>query len=549
MTSANREIVVNPLERAVSTDIMRGQNFSACVLAEILRAMTDTNFQNDDVLAGGGYAQTLFQGNPLDGQILGGFVFSPTNAGTGATVGPGVACVYDPDSTQSSDDSQFKMVDDPGTSLLALTPNAGPGIRIDVVEMARVQPDNVIETESRDVFNTVTGIFGAATVTKVTQGQFQYRIRVGTQGFGWPGTAQGWLPIAVLSVPSGTTTWDTVTIWDVRPLVTDSVFGLANLQQNMPRRTKLLHSTFIDSGSSIFQLNGIIEATLGRYRLGGQLRRGSPGTDYNQAYVDFTDTANQESGMSLALVGSHLVFMYLIKPFGLPRWARYTDAAGGPRTARSPRGIPLLSFIKPSHVLGTAQGPITFPSIFGFGSTQAQSYEAVCVGALTYGRGSLNGEVTSGKWTSCITPPTSQAPSSYTPNATNPTAINFTLTENTDYPAGATRLRLLFAMTVIPNVLSGGQVGYQIFPVLHLGTDTTHQPAFYFLDAQNVQGTSSDIQYLSWTIEVEVPNTYPAAPTNPAYTATFILANGNAFPTGWAGPIVPSLQVVGWQME
>src|SRR5215472_13802375 len=172
MSSGDKNLVVNPLERALSTDINRLQAVLAASEQELFRAMFNTPMGTDDLDAGGLYNPNGAQGAPSLAEVVGGLLFQVTNASAASSVTAGVVMMFDPDAVTSSDDSQYKKVVDPGTTSvltpsIALTANASGSTRIDVVEAARVQPDTVIETDSRDVFNTVSGSFTAATVNKI----------------------------------------------------------------------------------------------------------------------------------------------------------------------------------------------------------------------------------------------------------------------------------------------------------------------------------------------------------------------------------------------
>ncbi len=164
MSSGQKELIINPLERAVSTDIMRGQNFAGAMFSEFMRALLNTSMGSDDVQAGAQWLQRTSQGNPAWAQVISGFLFAPTGGGTASAISAGTLMMFDPDASPSTDDSQYKLVEDPGTSSAltastALTPNASGSLRIDVLECARVQSDTILETDNRDVFNTVTGLF------------------------------------------------------------------------------------------------------------------------------------------------------------------------------------------------------------------------------------------------------------------------------------------------------------------------------------------------------------------------------------------------------
>ena len=524
MSSGLKQLIVNPLERAISNDIMRAQSFSGAMLQELLRAALNTTIGADDANAGGLYIPNTTQGNPVSAQIYSGLLFAPSIGGTGATVSAGVVSLYDPDTSPSTDDSQYKLVEDPGTSLLSLTQNSSGSIRIDIIECSRVQPDNIIETDSRDIFNTVTGLFAAATVNKVSLAQLQYRIRTGAPGSGFPGTAQGWLPLAVASVPTGTTVWDTVTVWDVRPLISDNISVFSSLWQTLPRRTKLLYSSS-NNGSTNHIVNGVVELNFGTntpFRIGGNLRRGSPGTDAST--IDFSDSSNQEASINLS--GSGLAFYYLMLPFNLPRWARYTGFTSGSRIPRSPRGIPVLSRVAPEAVIGNPSGAITLPAVYGFNG--AATGNAICYGATSFSSGVLGGQVTSAGKTN-LALPLNGGFSSF--NNTTGKGL-FTLTENSQFPAGATRVRLRLTMELIAST-SGLPYSICVQPIIQIsiaGSDAT-QFSTAVPDGKEIYlgGGGNQPTTLIWNFEIELPNAYPNGVQNTPYDVNVTLTNGNPY--------------------
>jgi hypothetical protein len=381
MSSGEKQLIVNALERALSSDVMRLQSFSAAQTNEFLRGLFDTGQGTDDLDAGALVQPNSIAGTPSAGEIITGFLLAPTAGGTSCSVGvvagaPNVLFILDPDTSPNPDDSQYKFINDPGTSSLSLTPNSSGSTRIDVLECARVQPDTIIETDNRDIYNTVTGTFGAATVNKVSIAQLQYRIRQGTPASGYPAAVQGWLPLYVLSVPTGTTTWDTVCIWDVRPLVNDRQFGVSPLTQSFNSLGRCIFSESPQAGGeqSDITVTGLVEATLAGRRVGGQLRRGSPGTD--SASLAIGPTTQDNVAASTAFVTGGWVYLYLACPFGLPRWARFTDGPSG-RVPRSPRGMPIVSTVAPV-VNGTPVSAIPLPPSTGLGGTVST---AICVAA------------------------------------------------------------------------------------------------------------------------------------------------------------------------
>lgn len=511
MSSGLKQLIVNPLERALSTDIMRAQSFSGAMLQELLRSFMNTAIGTDEIQSAGLDIVVSTQQAPSSAQIFSGLMFQPIIGGTSSVVTQGVVSLLDPDTTPSTDDSQYKLVEDPGTSALTLTANVSGSVRIDIVECARVQPDNIIETDSRDIFNTVTGLFAAATVNKVSLAQMQYRIRTGGNGSGYPGALAGWLPLAIISVPSGTSTWDTCTVWDVRPLVTDRPISLSTASLQFPRRKKLEYSSH--SGTGV--LNGICEVDAGNIRLGGQLLRGSPETSTNQdfPYIDFTDAQNQEAGFSVAS-GTGLAYLYYLQPQGLPRWARYQNASGSPgtyRLPRSPRGIPIISKVAP-YDSGVASAAITPPTTWGFAGSAFAG--GVCFGAIGYTGGALQSAISSDGWQSTqITQQQQQTAAG--PGYTFPGPFNYT------YPWGAKRIRIQLSLSFTINPGVGGFVANLIplQPVLTITSGGDTQTLT--LEEKLFPNTYAYTNLGQWSpFEIELSQQFPQLSTQTALNIT-----------------------------
>jgi hypothetical protein len=542
MSSAGEELVVNPLERALSGDIMRLQNFQQKYLSEMLRALIDTGTGTDDTAAGAYALQNVTQGNPAHAEVLSGLLFTPGVGVASSVVGPGWVSMFDPDAVPSTDDSQYKSLLDPGTTStltpsIALTPNSSGLIRIDVLECARVQPDNIIETDSRDVFNTVTGTFAAASVNKVTQGQLQYRIRLGTPGAGFPGTALGWMPIAVMSVPTGTTVWDTVTVWDVRPLIGDRVYTPWKTTRALPNYVRLDFSTNTATAGQ-YRVNGCVDvaAPLGERRLGGWLERGSPGTDF-AGYVDLYDPANQESGYSFP---AGLSYIYLVTMFGLPRWARYTDASFSIRQPRSPRGILVVSATPPIHWTGGQSAGIQLPAVYGFGS--AVSTAGVCIGAVVQTSGSTFSSLLSSNKAQMTAAP---GPSYISVNANSGFSggvITFTLKENIHFPAGAKRIKcaVAFDMTIPGTNQVFQQVSFSLENTLDAsgldGWFGTSDLVFFY----NPSGSPATDNALFQTDWMPLQTGYPLLSAAQHYTLTAQVSSIDA-------SVTPVCQILGWE--
>jgi len=395
MSTGMKEILQNPSERALSDDINRLQRFKAFDIAETWRAILDTYQGTDDFDAASNDVQTFTQNSPVSGMILSGLRVVP-QIGAGVLsilVDPGVGFLYDPDVPANPDESQYKFVNDPGISTpgtLLMTANGAGSTRIDVVECARVPAPgfSVLEVDNRDIFDQVSGLFTAQSVNKVLAGRLQFRVRAGVAGAGFPGTSPGWMPLAVASVPAGANTCDAVTFWDVRPLAADRIFAPFNISIDIPKLTPN-YLTIDTSIGGQARLQGTFEVTLGTNsalagalrRLGGESNRGTPGLD---GFVNLNDAANQCDALS----GFHThAYVYVLEPFGLPRWARYTDPSSGSRVPRSPRGIIAISMTTP-HADGSPSAALALPTSTGLGgNTQA----AACIAATVLEAGAVQG--------------------------------------------------------------------------------------------------------------------------------------------------------------
>lgn len=377
MSSGMKEIIINTQERAISPDINRLQKFKGADIAEMMRYMLDTSVGSDDLEASAQNTEYATLENPLRAEIINGLLVRPQQNSLNLLIDPGVMYAIAPDG--AADDSNYKYVHDTGVTIvgaLAIPTNVGAGgVRVSVVECQLT--DTVLETDSRDVFNSVTGLFTATAVNKARGFRLTYRVRVGTAGGGFPGTALGWLPLCIASAPDGAPDVNSMTFWDVRPLMNDRIQTPFNVAKDQPSIQQVLVNA-----STLTATGGIVEATLGGRRVGGRLRSGSTQSDTGVETIDLSAATNQEPG--IVFTSNRPWYLYFMTPFGLPRWARYTTA--GFRIPRSPRGIPIVSMVVPDPE-GRPSSAISLPTLSGLGSS---SSTAVAV-AAGYTAGSAQG--------------------------------------------------------------------------------------------------------------------------------------------------------------
>lgn len=363
--SGTTNVVLNTRERIVSTDFNRLQSLADRDRAEMFRywmlaALSEATGDGIAVVP-----STVT--SPATGIILNGFLVKPQSGGTDLVIDPGVAMVIDPDAAPSSDDSPAKSIIDPGCTLAgSFSANAGPGNRVDVVEVARVRADRngdgnvdspalVLETSSRDTYNPATGLFTAGTVNKVFKGGlFTYRVRRGTAGGGFPGTASGWMPIMVAVVPTSATKWDDCQMWDVRPLMADRIAPTFALSDAMPRRdfvTGGAHADYAVADTSPLVVKGSLRGSIGMWRAGGDI----PTAGFDIEGNDVGETA----GWSTTIATQKCWHFYAAMPFGLPRWAKY---AGSPRLPIGFRGIPIATTKEAANAEGGPVSALSFPT-------------------------------------------------------------------------------------------------------------------------------------------------------------------------------------------
>jgi hypothetical protein len=353
--SGLRRVILNTRERVVSTDINDAQRYSAAMLAELLRWLVDPE-QNVDTTPG---YETVGAGTETPQRrayVLGGLRFEPMAASTSAVVSAGSVLFIDNPLPQT--DSLATLVHDAGVQMLGqLVLTVGGGsTRIDVVEC---QPVLTVEQQSnRDIFDMVTGGFTSALVNKLQAGHLVYRIRTGTAGNGFPGLSAGWLPIAVCSVPAGAANWDAVTVWDVRPLVSDLADGpFQNIRQEKGIARTEVYSDVATAGQT--RLYGTSEGVYRQWKAGGRL------LSLGLQYVDIrasANWANSFAGFPTAALSPWT--LYAVFPFGLPRWVRYSTTA--PRVPAGQRGILAITSVSPQYDgRPAAAGLVSSPAVTG----------------------------------------------------------------------------------------------------------------------------------------------------------------------------------------
>lgn len=501
-----RSMVINTQERALSVDINRLQRFKEQDTAELFRHLFDAYAASDDDQLG-----TITEPNtvetPLRAEIINGLMVKPQGGSLNLLVDAGLAFIMNPDA--AADESNYKYIRDDGVTTpgsLVMSANASGSTRIDVIE-CRINATPLSVTDSRDIFNPTTGLFAAATVTKEQRGRLEYRVRAGTPGAGMPANQLGWLPLCVASVPNGTVSNDTITFWDVRPLLSDRVRNLNASPETWPQTERLHHFADNVTSGGQYRMYGRADVSHGGRRLGGVLRRGTPGTDAD--YVDLAAAANRSTDYTTPAPEAveRLRFVYLLTPFGLPRWARYTDGPAG-RVPRAPRGIPVISNTKPL-ANGAPSVAVGLPTATGLGSstTAGMMISVIAVDSTSFNLARADGRRVMFGYDQVELPGTlrTATPTAYT--------SEWTLTVGEDFPANAKFIYALFEMDVtIPindNIYSLKPLFRVEIPGLGFATASYQErlPMVFF----DGDGVGSFNGLVRWFMKIPVPPTATTA--------------------------------------
>jgi hypothetical protein len=392
MSSGKPHVVQNTLERIVSTDFNRAQALLDAATQESWRARYGQLEANWRLYPGiADPAATVAA--PAYGDVFAGLFVRP-DAGTYLTIDAGLAMMFK--TPTNSDDSPYAFCQDPGVSNPASLPFVANGsagtVRWDIVEC---QPtDTLLESQSVDIYVPATGLFGASNLPKLRANRMTYRYRQGTAGSGYPGAAADWMPLVVVAVRDGATSFAQCDLYDVRPLVSERTrpqpIGTIGNEGYSP-----IAGGYFETGASL--IVGFSEAEFGGYLAGGALKNSVvpstlaqfgkglipadifDGGDAPGIYFSNSDMRGPMSGASQAFFHIVALFPTFANQAPLPRWARYCEAPDpvlGRRVPNGPRGIVILTTTAPGP--NGLYAPIAFPSSMQL----VVNGVGVCLGAI-----------------------------------------------------------------------------------------------------------------------------------------------------------------------
>lgn len=382
-----KHLKVNTLERAVSNDLNRLQEFGEAGLSDMARWMFGVVEQYSDIY--GGLVTEFPPGarSPYtNAMVVNGLLPYPVNGTLDLMVQPGVMFVED---SGTPDQSDFRYVRSDGVvsaGVLLLTP-APVATRIDVVECSLAA--DILEQDSRDIFDPSTGLFTPVLVDKVIAGKLAFRIRTGVAGAGFPGVVLGWVPLAVVSVPSGAATWNDCTLWDVRPLLSKS-HAAPFVESISGVRTESMRTTIdYNAGSpTVIPVTGFIANKNGSIRQDGM----AINHPTNALYVDVLNAENHAAGYTP--LNGYIAYLWACMPFGLPIWRKYTGSPDAPRKPCGMSGVMAVSHVGPG-ANGLPSLSIALPTAGGLGGT---TQIASIVAASVVGAAKMQQCVSDGTW-------------------------------------------------------------------------------------------------------------------------------------------------------
>jgi hypothetical protein len=506
VSSGRKQAIINTQERAISVDINRLQSFAAADSAELFRYLLDCD-ANDDTFAGGSAVDHTTLDTPLRAEIINGYQATPQSGGLGVSVSAGVLLAIAPDS--DPDASNYKYLRSGGLAFGTLSFAVGAtATRIDILEVSFGSA--TIESASRDVFNDLTGLFTATSLPKAVQGQATFRIRQGTPGgsFASVGLASGWLPLMVASIPSTATTCDAMDFWDVRPLIGDREIGIMPLVRSFPKYERCFARIDNVTAPGTALVQGYFEGTYAGRRLGGNILKGTPAAD--PGYVDLNDTTQFDPALS-GTIGSGIYYVYLLTPFGLPRWARYTRlddvVVYNPRVPRSPRGMLVISGVVP-NLYGAPTAAVGLPTSTGLGGS---AIAGLCAFAAPAYSGSFLSGVIDGRVHHL------SSPLGNVSGTNTGSALLFTLTDGTTHPANARAIyvRVSITATLIANAFSTNYANFYLgypgnadpslgYPLVAIPTETS-------LLVNPSGSVSASIPIETGLVRIPLVNGYPSA--------------------------------------
>lgn len=348
-------IVINNLERAVSTDQNRAAQFTNRALMECFRQLAVTRtyvsgFETSTTginRGGDDQGDTVTPATPLRATVLGGLDFLVEQQTL--TVLPGVFVALNPETPADPDDSPAVYCESLSGVPLAFVANAG-NARWDLIEVRPVF--GVKATASRDIYNPATQTFASQLVDKVTGNALEFRIRSGvaaSPSAGPPAFELGWLPIGVIFHPGATASLDDCQVFDVRPLFSERIQGTTSgLGLDLVSEASMTLDSTNDGNEFVgwAAYNSPVEqspvsgsAWTAGYRSPFQrLVFGGPSETVSPDFAPAAFGDQIEFGAAgLSLVSNQWYGIAVVFPFGLPRWVRYSRIAA-PLSRRSPLG-------------------------------------------------------------------------------------------------------------------------------------------------------------------------------------------------------------------
>jgi hypothetical protein len=209
MSSPLGRIVMNTRERGVSNDINRLQDLLGLDLMEMYRGLAGFHMNPNGTVSQDRNA------------VIRGLAAVPGGAGLSVDVQEGYATIIRSAGPPTADDSAYRLLHNRAAQNLVLAAADPVNPRFDLIEATF--SDDLVESQNRDIYNPVTGLFAPAAVDKVRKAGCVLTVTTGAAGANpvipaFSAAATDRIPIAAVRVPALAAAIVANDILDLRPL-------------------------------------------------------------------------------------------------------------------------------------------------------------------------------------------------------------------------------------------------------------------------------------------------------------------------------------------
>lgn len=394
--SGSNGLVFNTRERAISTDLNRAQAQLQRLFLEEQRHYLLSRW-GGGIIASGSALYSPALDAPQAFEVAGGLDLDCSTSTTQLTIAPGMLTAISSVMTITADDSPLVLAELAASFTgLDFVANASGSVRVDIIECQIVA--TTLETANRDVYNTATGTYSPALVTKRTGARLAFRLRTGTPGAGLPALQSGWYPLFVAVVGNGALNYTQVEFYDVRPLACEradapgTIYPAGTIGGVYPWgdvRNGHSHAwlevvpfglgTIVNP--SLQAIRGLVQTSFGGYWAGGALDYATCPRGNLSSFTDINCKVDTDH-LAAAYGASQALHFWIAFPGGLPRWAKFSRQAATLGGTRKPGGFRGLFVLSADPGNGIANNTLGMPASSGFAASPAVAVGGTWVNTL-----------------------------------------------------------------------------------------------------------------------------------------------------------------------